>query len=399
MKTPLRNPVLQGDMDLNGHNIIGLSGAWNVKGYGAVGDGTTDDTTAIQAALAAIPATGGVLYFPAGQYKYTGATLTLSKKVTIEGDGGVNEFNTGIGITTLDFNSATGILFDVKVSGCSFRNIHIRNTSVSVPSAGAGILVSGSGGLIDGSRTTYDGITVDKFYIGIDVRSGTGHVFDNCLVISPALYGIKLQNILAPDGGDHSISNCYIYSSDSARTPTSAIRIESGGGVKIVNTKINSLTGHLVNGIDLAVGANIVTVDLLIANCSIENYSGIGIKGTTNATNSKWSNILITGCQFAPTPVSGSEYAINLTATTAGDFTGVCITGCYGITATSSNPMVFLQKCSNVSFVGNAGVGFNAVLTIGTNVTFATTAAIPPGGTTGQSLKKLSNANYDMGWV
>jgi polygalacturonase len=48
----------------------------NVKDYGAVGDGTTDDTTAMQAAITAVATTGQGLYVPAGTYKITSA-LTL----------------------------------------------------------------------------------------------------------------------------------------------------------------------------------------------------------------------------------------------------------------------------------------------------------------------------------
>ena len=42
-----------------------------VTAYGAVGDGTTDDTNAIKAAIAA--AEGGLVYFPPGQYRITSA--------------------------------------------------------------------------------------------------------------------------------------------------------------------------------------------------------------------------------------------------------------------------------------------------------------------------------------
>ena len=42
----------------------------SVKEFGAVGDGTTDDTTALNAALTYELANGGCLYFPAGIYKY-----------------------------------------------------------------------------------------------------------------------------------------------------------------------------------------------------------------------------------------------------------------------------------------------------------------------------------------
>lgn len=57
----------------------------NVKTYGAVGNGTTDDTSSIQAAIDAISA-GGSLYFPAGTYKLTGS-LTLYSNVTVYGEG------------------------------------------------------------------------------------------------------------------------------------------------------------------------------------------------------------------------------------------------------------------------------------------------------------------------
>jgi hypothetical protein len=44
----------------------------NVKAYGATGDGSTDDTTAIQNALNAVATAGGVMcFFPAGHYKFT----------------------------------------------------------------------------------------------------------------------------------------------------------------------------------------------------------------------------------------------------------------------------------------------------------------------------------------
>jgi hypothetical protein len=47
---------------------------FNVKTYGALGDGTTDDTVAIQATIdAATAAGGGIVYFPAGVYIVGGA--------------------------------------------------------------------------------------------------------------------------------------------------------------------------------------------------------------------------------------------------------------------------------------------------------------------------------------
>lgn len=55
--------------------------------YGAIGDGSTDDTVAIQAAITAVRASGGgVLHFPAGTYKIT-STLTTCDSVYFTGEG------------------------------------------------------------------------------------------------------------------------------------------------------------------------------------------------------------------------------------------------------------------------------------------------------------------------
>ena len=51
---------------------------FNVKDYGAKGDGTTDDSAAIQAAVDAAQKGRGVLYFPEGDY-LVGTTITVSR--------------------------------------------------------------------------------------------------------------------------------------------------------------------------------------------------------------------------------------------------------------------------------------------------------------------------------
>lgn len=183
------------------------------------------------------------------------------------------------------------------------------------------------------------------------------------------------------------------------RSATSAIRIESGGGTKIVNTKINLFVGAhpWTNGIDLAVGDNVVTSDLLIANCSIEGFSGVGIKGRTTATNSKWGNIVFTGNQFLA--MGGTAYGINLSATTGNDFYGLVVNGNYGRGGNSSSPFIHLVNCTDVVLSANGQSNFGALATFGSGVVFARSQVIPNGGTTGQSLKKLSNDDYDVGWA
>lgn len=77
---------------------------FNVVAYGAVGDGSTDNTAAIAAAYAAIPSTGGVLFFPQGIFNYTNLSFTNSKPLVILGTG---QFSTILQCTTTSSDGIT----------------------------------------------------------------------------------------------------------------------------------------------------------------------------------------------------------------------------------------------------------------------------------------------------
>ena len=67
--------------------LIGMSNFANVKAYGAKGDGVSDDTAAIQAALnAAYAAGGGTVYLPPATYMIT-AKLLLQTGCRLTGAG------------------------------------------------------------------------------------------------------------------------------------------------------------------------------------------------------------------------------------------------------------------------------------------------------------------------
>tara|TARA_R110000868_G_C10924364_1_gene765921 strand:- start:52 stop:2493 length:2442 start_codon:yes stop_codon:yes gene_type:complete len=84
--------------------------SYSVKDFGAVGDGVTDDSAAVQTAVNNMTA-GGTLVFPFGTYKINTSILVPYSNITIIGNGST------IDATTLAYNGA------VRGSGAVFRLI------------------------------------------------------------------------------------------------------------------------------------------------------------------------------------------------------------------------------------------------------------------------------------
>lgn len=96
----------------------------NIKAYGAVGDGITDDTEAIQSAIN----DNDVIYFPAGTYLLTSPILVWKNQMRIHCDG------------------------ELKVDGCAAMHItsgsntiYIRSISSAVDFTGVGIRIGDTG--------------------------------------------------------------------------------------------------------------------------------------------------------------------------------------------------------------------------------------------------------------
>lgn len=128
---------------------------FNVKSYGAKGDGATDDTTAIKNAItAASDAGGGIVFFPGGTYKHTG--LTVPTKITLQGSGYIT--------TILDCTSdtANGITLDA-----SARHVSIFDMKLHSSGASTGWAISGTGGVV--GEFTIDRYMISGFKNGIDI--------------------------------------------------------------------------------------------------------------------------------------------------------------------------------------------------------------------------------------
>lgn len=107
----------------------------NVKSYGAVGNGSTDDTGAFNAALAAAPLTGAEIYIPAGTYKLTSTLSVVDKSIAFRGEGQrLSILRWDAGSDGLNFQSTT----------TNNRTLTIKSLSFLRGGASAGAAINGS---------------------------------------------------------------------------------------------------------------------------------------------------------------------------------------------------------------------------------------------------------------
>ena len=67
-------------------SAIGVSGLLSVKLLGAAGDGTTDDSDAVQRAIQCVALTGGVVWFPPGEFFFNKTVNLLEDPAPLFGN-------------------------------------------------------------------------------------------------------------------------------------------------------------------------------------------------------------------------------------------------------------------------------------------------------------------------
>ena len=164
----------------------------NVKDFGAVGDGVTDDTAAIQAAINSI-AVFGTVVFPSGQFKFAGVNIT--KAISVRGTGYQN------GATRFINPTVSTPFFSVSsTSGVSISNFMAISSVVRT----------------GGSYFTFENVSrakmcdfyTDGHYVGISINSS-----DNIVIDSFSMFNGVVGAILVGNTGrveNCSINNGYI---------------------------------------------------------------------------------------------------------------------------------------------------------------------------------------------
>jgi hypothetical protein len=98
----------------------------SVKDFGAKGDGTTDDTNAVQSAFGYISSVGGTLWFPAGNYLITGSGVTLDLSAIIDNQNiHVQICGSGSGATQIFYNGS-GTALTIKGGAPSSLNTYFK---------------------------------------------------------------------------------------------------------------------------------------------------------------------------------------------------------------------------------------------------------------------------------
>ena len=70
------------------HNRMIANAAANIRDFGAVGNGSTDDSAAFNSAISSLAAQGGgTLFIPIGDYNLNNVLTPMSSNITIEGEG------------------------------------------------------------------------------------------------------------------------------------------------------------------------------------------------------------------------------------------------------------------------------------------------------------------------
>jgi len=215
----------------------------NVLDFGAVGDGTTDCTSAIQAAIASLSSTGGTVYFPAGQYLIS-STLTVST----EGISLVGSNSTAL------WDSATAVLSSgseiVKKATMTTAAIEVSQLRFTMENLSVRGLPGNTGDgvyLRDGYSPALINVCVAKcggsgIRIGTKTGGGTGNVngwqLTNCNSQYNEQHGVLIQ--------DQSTNVLITGPNANAGTAVGLnVAGNSGEGLRIENGQFNTFVGLL----------------------------------------------------------------------------------------------------------------------------------------------------------
>ncbi|MGN6513338.1 MAG: right-handed parallel beta-helix repeat-containing protein [Lysobacteraceae bacterium] len=279
----------------------------SVKDKGAVGDGIHDDTAAIQAAIKALPATGGTVVIPAGTY-----LIDTVKGINLR----------SLMLLQMDPNA----ILKAKTSSKAVAKIlYLYNISD----------VEIAGGQLMGERAThiYASGGTDEWNHGIQLRNAKRVTVRDVRVANCTGDGM----LVGYGSSDVVIAN--VVSTNNRRQ---GLSITWSSNVKVYDSEFSYTNGTKPQcGIDVEPGSHGCN-DILIQNCRLNNNAKYGINVWRNT-----KNVTVSQCTI--------EYNGSM---------GMSATGCAGMTATGNTirynqatGMVYGSGTSNGVHSGNLSYG------------------------------------------
>lgn len=194
----------------------------SVIDFGAVGNGTTDDTAAIQAAIDALGTSGGTVHFPFGTFKITsslvvgngttGNVFSTLGAVKLVGSGSVVYGEYGAGGTTIhNYANARAIIFSGPQVGWGLEEIAIVGKTTNTATGGLLFNESQYGTLKNVSISGCYGIAFETTTYGSNNMSH--NVFERLSIFLPAggttnaTVGIKLTGTGTTND---TANNCFL---------------------------------------------------------------------------------------------------------------------------------------------------------------------------------------------
>ena len=311
----------------------------SVKDFGAVGDGTTDDTAAMAVALAAVP-TGGSLLFPAGTYR--GYLLIWRGDISIVGAGSASTKiklpNSCPSITVpWEFGgTVTGLPNVIELGKCALGNTAPAYSNVNI-----------KGLTLDGNytnNTAPTGATGDLFGHGLIITATSNYVVDDVVAENCYLTGIDCVinsnygavKARVKNCGNALISGSYYPNFDINSSKYSRFEIISVGGKyggrMLDNSWCNSIDIQVYNPtLDGFVydnqAVNVSYSNIINATIWSPGQNGINIGKNCNSSNITAAVYYAagTGCIYGSTSANPSSGNVLDLATYYGQVQGLII--------------------------------------------------------------------------
>lgn len=318
----------------------------NIRDFGAIGDGTTDDTAAITKCFKAAAANGSAVFIPYGNYNLNGAIAT---------DGILSIFGRGFNSTIVQ-KKATG---DTFTRTTDTNQILFSDFTISA--------FGNSGNCINISSdcsAVFNNVYFKNPNTGIFLQKGGNDRVTNCIFDTVGNAGIQMQNIVTPDEGDHSIEGCTF--DGPAGGGATGIIWGGAGGMRVVNNKFSGMDYGIIYS---PAANNTATGQSEVVGNSFDLQAQVNIDFSNTFTGCTFNHLSIVGNYFASTSIcintetGNSSYWLSnvdvignemncVGGTAIANLNGTCSDFYFSGNTLSANPVFIISATSSNHVIG-----------------------------------------------